>query len=84
VESLPDKLIHTGEDLKERLERARHIKEVQELEECTFKPEINIISQKIDNEKARMAMNGEYDRNIRLYEEAKIRTEIHKSQSRIL
>ena len=84
MESLPDKLIQTGEDLKERLERARHMKEAQELQECTFKPEINIISQKIDNEKARMGMNGEYNRNLRLYEEAKIRNEIQKSQSRIL
>lgn len=84
MESLPDKLIQTGEDLKDRLERARHIKQVQELDECTFKPEINIISQKIDNEKARMGYNGEYDRCMKLYEESKIRTEIQKSQSRIL
>jgi len=83
-ESLPEKLIQSGLDFQDKIERARHMKQALELEECTFQPEINIISAKIDTEKSKMMHGGENDRCLRLYGESRIRQEIQKSHSRML
>lgn len=41
MESLPDMLIQSGKNVKDRLERARSTQLMKDMDECTFKPEIN-------------------------------------------
>lgn len=41
TENPEDFLIKQGKSTKEKLERARSMKKIQEIEECTFKPTIN-------------------------------------------
>ena len=61
-EPLEELLIRYGKSTKERLERARSMKQIEEIQSCSFKPVINNISDKIALEKAGPGVGKRFDK----------------------
>lgn len=82
AELTEDALIKLGKSTKEKLERARSIKKIQEIEECTFKPTINNISERIVVEKEKNVPAVAKNRYLRLFHDSKVRQAQQDMRSR--
>jgi hypothetical protein len=76
-------LIKYGKACKEKVDRARNIKQIEEIESCSFKPIINTISQKIAVEKANVLPNGP-ERFIKLHDDHKVKMHHQKHLANLL
>eukprot|EP01016_Furgasonia_blochmanni_P003579 TRINITY_DN11408_c0_g1_i10.p1 TRINITY_DN11408_c0_g1~~TRINITY_DN11408_c0_g1_i10.p1 ORF type:complete len:745 (+),score=192.61 TRINITY_DN11408_c0_g1_i10:195-2429(+) len=61
-ESTEEYLIKVGEQMKERREKAKNMKMMMEVEGCSFKPQLNHISERINEEKAKYEQKKNSDR----------------------